>query len=120
MQQVRIVAEANANGDAATAIDLVFVYDPAVAQALPLSGPDWFARRSALRDGLGNALDVVSLQLPPGTVVEPELPGRHGHAIAVYGYADYRASAGQARMNLTAYTRVELQLGPASVAISGR
>lgn len=89
---------------------------------LPSTGPDWFAQKSVMFGVLGSAVDVVSLQLPPGTTMmgDSVLPKRHRHAVAVYGYANYQTPAGQMRLDLTPYTSAELELGAGGITVRGR
>ncbi|HEV2623088.1 MAG TPA: hypothetical protein VGU65_13500 [Frateuria sp.] len=119
--QLGVVAEPGANDDAATALDVVFVYDPQAGSLLPLTGPEWFARKVAYRQNLGSAIDVVSLELAPATTVrDVALPPRYRRAVAVYAYASYLAPAGQPRLSLGAYPRAVIRLAPDHVVVEQR
>lgn len=116
VKSVRVVAELGANGDSATALDLVFVYDASALPVLPKTGPEWFAGKRALQANLATAIDVVPLEVPPATVIAAApLPRRHGKAIAVYAYPNYVAAAGQAVGNLTPFKRPTVRLMPDTV-----
>ncbi|ACR31157.1 hypothetical protein [Burkholderia glumae] len=115
VSQVKVVAEVGANQNAATQLDLVFVYDSNVTALLPATGPDWFQKKGALMAGLATAIDVVSLQVPPATLATAALPRRHGKAIGVYAYANYLSAAGQPKGNLTPYQNVTIWLTPTTV-----
>ncbi|RDU94732.1 hypothetical protein [Trinickia dinghuensis] len=110
VSQIKVVAQVDADQNAATQLDIVFVYDNSVLGLLPSTGPDWFQKKDALISGLANDIDVVSLQVPPATVAGPTLPKRHGKAIAVYVYANYLSPAGQAKGNITPYKNVTIWL----------
>ena len=111
LRAIQIVAEPNANQNSATAIDIVFVYDPAALTRLPKTGPEWFAKKAALAIGLGDAIDTVSLQVPPATVInDVALPKRARKAVTVYCYANYISASGQAMGNLTGYKQVRIRL----------
>jgi len=116
---IRVVAEINANSGTATALDLVFVYDSDAVAMLPKTAPEWFEKKAALVSGLARSIDVVTLQMPPATVVDVRLPSRADEAIGVYSYADYIAAAGQPMGNLTPYKRMTIWLTPTTVVYSG-
>ncbi|AJK50072.1 hypothetical protein [Burkholderia plantarii] len=115
VSQIKVVAEVNANQNAATQLDVVFVYDSNVTGLLPATGPDWFQKKDALTAGLATAIDVVSLQVPPATLATAKLPKRHGKAIGVYVYANYLTAAGQPKGNITPYKNVTIWLTPTTV-----
>ncbi|MGN6318123.1 hypothetical protein [Trinickia sp.] len=115
VSQIKVVAEVGANQNAATQLDIVFVYDSNVVAMLPTTGPDWFQKKDALMAGLANGLDVVSLQVPPATLASASLPKRHGKAIDVYVYANYLSAAGQPKGNITPYKNVTIWLTPTTV-----
>jgi type VI secretion system protein len=123
VQTIRITATANANQNNATALDLVFVYDSNAVALLPKGGPDWFAGKAALVAGLATSIDVVSLQIPPVSIVnlpaDRAFPARYQKAIGVYGYANYVAAAGQPMFNLTPYGTVGITLAPDAVVLKG-
>lgn len=114
--QIKVVAEINANQSSATQIDIVFVYDSTAAALLPKTGPEWFDKKAALLAGAADSIDVASLQVPPATIAEVSLPGRHGKAIGVYVFANYLSPAGQAVSNITPYKRVTIWLTPSSIS----
>jgi type VI secretion system protein len=117
--QLGVVAEPGANNDAATALDVVFVYDPQAGPVLPPTGAEWFARKAAYLQKLGPAIDVVSQELAPATTVrDVALPPRYRRAVAVYAYANYLAPAGQPRLSLGAYPRAVIRLAPDHVVAS--
>lgn len=119
LSSVRVAAPPGANLDSATALDLVFVYDKNSIALLPKTGPEWFAQKAALLNGLGKSVDVVSLQVPPATVVVPvSLPKRAGDAAAVYGFADYLSADGQARFDITQYRHAVIWLAATQIQIS--
>ena len=116
---LRVVAQPGANLDSASARDLVFVYDGASAALLPKTGPAWFAQKAALLNGLGRGADVVSLQLPPATVIDRvPLPDRRKKAVAVVGFANYLAPDGQGRIELTRFREPVIWLAPSRITVT--
>jgi type VI secretion system protein len=119
LERIQIVAESGANQNAATAIDIVFAYDGTAAGLLPKTGPDWFANKQALMNGLATGVDVVSLQLPPAITANVDLPARYRGAVAVNSYANYIDQSGQAVGNLTPYRSMTIRLKPNTVVYTG-
>lgn len=119
LSSLRVAAPPGANLNSAVALDIVFVYDTTSAAMLPKSGPEWFAQKTALQSGLGRNIDVVSLQVPPATVIDPvTLPSKAGKAIAVYGFANYQAKDGQARSDITAYRHAVVWLAATQITVT--
>ena len=119
VSSLRVAATPGANLDSATALDLVFVYDKANIAMLPKTGPDWFAQKASLLNGLGRSIDIVSLQVPPATVIDPvTLPSRSGKAVAVYAFANYLAKDGQARSDVTGFHHAVIWLTPTQITIT--
>lgn len=119
LRGVRVIAGTDINQGSAAALDIVFVYDAAALPMLPRSGPAWFENRQALRDGLANGIDVVSLEMVQATQVDVTLPPRARKAIGVYAFANYVSAAGQPMANLTPYKNVTIRLTPTTVVYSG-
>jgi type VI secretion system protein len=115
-RQIKVVAQVSANQDMATALDVVFVFDPNALLLLPKTGPDWFANKTPLLASFSSGLSVASLQIPPAsTIAQMALPKGHEKAIAVYSYANYLSEAGQAAGNLTPYRCVLINLATTQV-----
>jgi type VI secretion system protein len=120
LRTLAVIAEAQANRDSATALDVLFVYDSKVLPLLPTNGPAWFSQKDGLANTLGAAVDIVTLQVPPPyLLVGVALPARYRHAIRVVAYANYLSPAGQAPIDLTSYKNVTLTLQPDGIARSG-
>jgi type VI secretion system protein len=119
LSSLRVAAPPGANLNSAVLLDIVFVYDATSVAMLPKSGPEWFAQRAALLSGLGKNIDVVSLQVPPATVIDPvALPSKAGKAIAVYSFANYQAKDGQARSDITAYRHAVVWLAATQITVT--
>lgn len=123
LEQLRIVAEPDANQTMATAVDLVFVYDKTLIPLLPKSGPEWFAKKKSIIANQPGNFVVVSLEVPPGMVVDAPLPKRSGQPLGAFLFANYLGKDGQFPVNLTAFTGAEIRLKAQSIeyaATSGR
>ena len=118
LRHVEVSADADANQGSATAIDLVFFYDRAGVAVAPKTAPEWFAQKSALLSRLGSTIDVVSLQLPPGTALSAvALPSRHRRAVTVQLYANYIATDGQPVLNLSSFRHAIVRLKSATIEV---
>ncbi len=118
IDEVRITADAGANGNHPTRLDLVFIYDKSVQAALPKSGPEWFKQKAALLSAYPKKLDVASFELPPLSVVSPAgLPENFGKALVVLAYADYRSPGGQGVADMTTLKCPLIRLGAGSFAV---
>lgn len=115
LEQLRIVAAADANQGMATAIDLVFVYDKSLIPLLPKSGPEWFDKKKSIVANQPANFVVVSLEVPPGMIVEAPLPKRSGQPMGAFLYANYLGRDGQFPINLTSFTAAEIRLKAQSI-----
>ena len=125
LRQLVVVADVRANQPStsgpdgpgsATALDIVFVHDPNVLSVLPKSGPEWFDKKQALQDELGNAIEVIALGVPPGKVYEVPMSSHQHEAIAVYSYAYYLPPDVSGMGTLTRFKCAQIRLGPRSIA----
>ncbi len=116
---IQVVAEIGSNQNTATPIDIVFVYDSNSVGLMPKTGPDWFNQKAALVSGLATSIDVVSLQVPPATLVNAPLPARYEKAIGVYSFANYISPDGQPVGNLTPYKKMLIWLTPTTIVYTG-
>lgn len=119
LRTIQLVAEVNANQNTATAIDIVFVYNNNAVALLPKTGPEWFAQKAALMLSMASNIEVVSLQVPPATLVNASLPLQHEKAIGVYSFVNYVSTDGQAIGNLTMYKDMVIWLTPDNVLYKG-
>ncbi len=123
LRSLRVISTADANQNKAkqsnaTRLDIVAVYDSAAIAQLPKTAPEWFARKQGLLDGMQAAFEVVSLELPPDTLVsEVELPRQVQDALALMAYADYFAEKGQNGIDLSQSKAAELRLNAQAVQL---
>ena len=110
INHIQVLADIDANQNSATALDIVFVYDSNALGLLPKTGPEWFNHKSILINTLATSMDLVSIEIPPGTTVALALPKNYEKAIAVYSFANYVGSAGQPMGNLTPFKNMTIHL----------
>jgi type VI secretion system protein len=117
LETVQVRASADANTSSATAVDMVFVYDPAVIdvlQAVPAS--DWFNRKRQFLLDYPKGISVMSWEivpssvLPPWTVPDDMLSNDAGDdATAAFVFADYLSpGAHRARLESGVGIRIDL------------
>lgn len=119
LRSLDVVAASDANQNSATALDLVFVYDAAALARLPDTGPEWFESSGALSEELGNAIDIVALQIPPASVFSLPISSRHDQAIAVFIYSNYEGKAGRQRGVLTGFRKMRIHLASDRIDYNG-
>jgi hypothetical protein len=118
LQRVTVETDADANTRMATAVDVVFVRDPALVTRLPESAVEWFDSRNLWLKSREPDLDVVSLQIPPGRRVrEVPLPADACDVIAVLAYANHLVEAGQARLDVTDATDALVRVTASDVVL---
>ncbi|MDB5815847.1 MAG: putative lipoprotein [Rhodocyclales bacterium] len=120
IRKVTVIADAQSNQGAGSALDLVFVYDVAAVTQLPKTGPEWFTQKAALQAALATSIDVVPLQVPAvASNFSVKLPDRASKAIGVYALANYIGEDGQPIANLTPWREVTIRLMPMTINYSG-
>ncbi|WP_299195572.1 hypothetical protein [uncultured Amphritea sp.] len=111
LESLQIVALPEANDQSSTAVDLVFIYSSRAATLLPKETGEWFAARDGLKSILGLQADLVSLEIPPGDIVEAvALPERHRSAIDVVVYSNYLSKRGQQRVSVSGFHNLQVVL----------
>ena len=101
LRELYFSASINANQNQATSLDIVWLYDNTINEVLPHTSSDWFLQRSAILDTYGTSIEVISLEIPPGTAVSGiALPSNSRKAVAVRAYANYTTTAGQQVLTL--------------------
>jgi hypothetical protein len=110
-QQVQVVASAQANQGAVTRLDIVLVHDVAWMPRLPVTAAQWFDQRQALQAGAGRGLKVVSLEVPPGTVLpKVKLPSGATRAAGALVYAGFAPGGGPTAAALAPHPCVQIVL----------
>lgn len=112
LHSVSLEAVADLNQSMPVAVDIVFLYDEALAVTVAhLSAPEWFERKSHLLLGFPEQIDIVSHELVPTTApFVPSLPPRHRAARRVLVFANYLAPAGQQPLDISRQRDVVLRL----------
>ncbi len=95
-------ADDDANANSAVALDIVFVRDTAVLNALTkMPAVKWFAERTDMQRSFPEALTVLSFELVPGQIIRvPDKLWRDAASWGVLAFAAY-ASSGEHRIRLT-------------------
>jgi type VI secretion system protein len=117
LETVQVRASGDANGYSATAVDMVFVYDPSVIdvlQAVPAS--DWFNRKRQFLLDYPKGISVMSWEIVPSSVLTPwtvpddMLSNDAGDdATAAFVFADYLSpGAHRARLESGVGIRIDL------------
>jgi len=97
-----VSASQDANLNTPVALDIVFIKDPAVAEAL-LTTPasKWFTSRRDLQRSFPDALTTISLEIVPGQAIMMDSGHFRGHvALTILAFAQY-PGAGEHRERLS-------------------
>ena len=119
LKRVSIEAREHANENQATAVDIVVIYDAKLLEILPKNAIEWFDKKSSFMASVGQNIDVVSLQIPPISLVDVKLPKGIAKAVYVMSYANYIAAEGQMVGNLSSYKCAKIILQPQRVDYVG-
>jgi hypothetical protein len=108
---VTITTEAGANGGAPIAVDIVFVYDDALAGTFAAkTAADWFQTKAALLVSNADDLDVHSWTVAPGQAI-PETPiDAPEGVVAAFVFANY-AEKGDHRLRIDGSGALSITLG---------
>lgn len=108
---ITIESDDGANNGAAIAVDLVFVYDPALIPQLEAESADaWFKVKAAMAASAGNNLAIMSWTVPAGDEV-PETPvDAHSGALAAFVFANY-SGKGDHRLRIDGSGALTVTLG---------
>lgn len=97
VDHVVVDAMADANGNAALAVDVVMVTDPAVVETVgKLGAEEWFRRKAQIERDFPDGLTVLSWEMVPGQVAKAD-PGQT--VTEAYVFASY-ATPGEHRVRL--------------------
>lgn len=117
--KIAISAVAGANRDQATQLDLVFFFDPGIFPALPRTGPEWFRNKNAILMTHRTGIEVVSLEIPPLTTINPvSLPKRSFRSRKVLVYANYLSPRGQPAIDITGKSEIMLRLDAEAIFLA--
>ncbi len=106
-----VVASPDANQATVTRLDIVLVHDVALMPAMPVTAAQWFDQRPALQASAGPGLRVVSLQVPPGSLVPAvKLPPRTARAAGALVYAGFAPGSGPTAVPLAPHRCVRIML----------
>ena len=111
LSHIEFIALPEANQQKPTAIDLVFVYDQALAQQIKsLTGKQWFSQRSAFISTYAAAIDTVSMELVPGMNTDSvSLPSKHASSVGVFVFANF-IQPGKDKVILTDISSVRITI----------
>jgi type VI secretion system protein len=120
-QRFRVIADVDANQNTATRLDLLVVRDTGLVSSLPRNSPDWFAHKDALIARFGTGMEVVSLELPPGTVIDQvPLPRGFRQADTVVYFANYRDADAHSHGTVRLDHKTTLRLTSTTTELSSR
>jgi type VI secretion system protein len=116
--RLTLIADPNANGDTAVAVDLVFISNQVVAdQVAPLSAQEYFSRRDQLERDFPGGMQVSSWELAPGQIARDQPVNATCNRVRTLLFARY-ATPGDHRQTLNGAKDIIVWLNQADFAIT--
>ncbi len=110
VRSISFEANINVNHGNAVEVDVFFVLDANLLEALPATSPEWFSRRSKFLSNHSNEIIVGSVGLVPGSSASLLMPQGFKKAKEVVLYANYIATTGQSSYRLPRAKAVHVRL----------
>ncbi|MCP4923626.1 MAG: hypothetical protein GY915_06310 [bacterium] len=111
VDRISLTADAGANEDTATPVEVVFVYEPKVlGQLMKMSAREYFSQKDQLLNDFPNMFISSRWEVPPGRSVIGEKVDLDGSAIGAIVFADY-VTAGDHRIRIGSSKRFHIKLG---------
>lgn len=118
LQRYQLISQQQANANSATLVDVLFIYDSALAEQLPKAVPQWLQQRQQLLLSHSQMLEHISYQIPPGQVLPVyALTSAQQRAQQVWLYANYLDAGSQQAMDVTDYQSLQITLTPDAVVL---
>ena len=103
-----------------TEVDIIFIYDEEIANALPETKSAWYANKRKFTRDAGDKMDIVNIFIPQGFDSEmASLPARRADALKVLIYAYHDDSKAAAR-DVTDTANVLVAIDPFGIRVSSR
>jgi type VI secretion system protein len=118
-REISFQVDERANDGYAIELDIVFVFDEALAKTLEAySARSWFRQKQVLIASHAGALSVRQRQAPPNSFMKTvKVSGRERDAVACLLFANYIAR-GEHRLRLGGLQKVQILLGPRAVSLA--
>lgn len=112
LNAISIQAEVDSNNNLPVALDILFIFDAKTAQALSaLTGPDWFAGKSAMMLRYQQQMALSELEIVPQSAEQNiALPASYYNAVAVLLFANYIDPKGQYLADITQFRELRITL----------
>lgn len=115
---VRIVSRLDPNSIIITEVDIVFIYDAALAREFPATKKAWYSAKFMLGRSAGAKLDIVNTFIPQGfDATSPPLPERWRQAVRVLVFAQHDASETPA-FDITNFTNASIEIDTFGIRVS--
>lgn len=117
-ESIHIVSRLDPNAITITEVDIVCIYDTALAADFPATKQDWYAAKFRLTRNAGDRLDVVNTFIPQGfDAVYPPLPERMGQALRILVFAQHDDSETPA-FDITDFANARIEIDPFGIRVT--
>ena len=109
---IELVALPEANNNATTPVELVFVYDDSIAEQLKaVTASEWFQQRNAMIAAYGNKMQVQGFELVPTFDIAPvTLPDISAEAVGIFVFARL-PNSGSDKLDISHLESVRITIG---------
>ncbi len=118
VNSVRISSRLDPNAIIITEVDIIFIYDQAIADNFPTAKSQWYSGKRRFTREAGDAVDIVNIFIPQGfDSVTATLPERKADAVrvVVFGYHDDSKAA---PVDIHQWQDVAVEIDPFGIVVS--
>ncbi|MBT5719531.1 hypothetical protein N9329_03660 [Gammaproteobacteria bacterium] len=120
VNSVFISSRLDPNAIIITEVDIIFIYDEEIANALPDTKSAWYSNKRGFTRDAGDKMDIVNVFIPQGFDSEmASLPVRRAEALQVLVYAYHDDSKATPR-DITDTANVLIEIDPFGIRVSSR
>jgi hypothetical protein len=117
-ESIHIVSRLDPNAIIITEVDIVCIYDAALAADFPATKKDWYSAKFMLTRNAGDKLDVVNTFVPQGfDAAHPPLPERMGQALRILVFAQHDDSETPA-FDITDFANARIEIDPFGIRVT--
>lgn len=117
-ESIHIVSRLDPNAITITEVDIVFIYDAALAADFPATKKEWYSAKFMLTRNAGDKLDVVNTFVPQGfDAAYPPLPERMHQAQRILVFAQHDDSETPA-FDITDFANARIEIDPFGIRVT--
>ena len=120
LERVNVSSLLDFNAILITEVDVIFIYDDALVDAMPGTKSDWYRDKYDLLKQGAEKIEVVTVSAPQGFVSDvARLPDRHAEAVQIL-VAAYHEQTDVKLHDVTQYQRVRVDIDSFGILVTGQ